>query len=234
MSQRGNPFRKHSVTNAECKMAYAPDAKPVNMSPCGPGLQENKEESGPGDVSIHRADGSWLISFRVLRMQHLMPCGFKAGFFSDANGKTERERGERGLASEVHASPDSPGPRRSTPHEGTMERGPSQAPESLQVRVPQGRVPGAYPPFACHQCHPGRKSPPRFRGELPTTSENLQTSATLPDSDGTRHCSTPTPMATERHRKSQEITLLKQFSKRSTFKMASHKHTPPPRDTPAW
>lgn len=42
MSQHGNPFRKCSVTKAEYKMACAPNAKPVHMSPCGPSLEENK------------------------------------------------------------------------------------------------------------------------------------------------------------------------------------------------
>lgn len=130
-SQPGNPFRKRSATNTECRMAWAPPHQSRKYGPRGAGSGGEQGGISSRGVSSHRADGSWLISFRVLRMPRLMPCGFKACFSSDANErqrcrKTERERKRekgRGLGSEVHDSTASPGPNRATPEKGQRREG---------------------------------------------------------------------------------------------------------------
>lgn len=73
---------KCRTQNAKCPRLQACK----HLLPCGQGLEGHKEKPNSyRDISVHRAGCFLLVSFRVLKMQCLMPSGFKVGFSLGTN-----------------------------------------------------------------------------------------------------------------------------------------------------
>lgn len=116
-----------------------------------------------------------------------------------------------------------------------MTKVPSQAPESASGGFSGAGFPGlAFPLNATNAILAGSLPRLCFRGELPTTSENLRSSATLPESDGTRRCPHPHPNGHRNTQKEPRGHPAEAVLEKNPIQDGPPQHTPPPRDTPAW